>query len=94
MLKTGEAGAWKPSLNLSTLLISLRALLSSPNPDDPLDADIVREGGREGICVYHQEACINICSYRLVNTSSIIHDLLFVQRNTQHDMPLENSPQR
>ncbi|CDH55311.1 ubiquitin-conjugating enzyme e2 t-like [Lichtheimia corymbifera JMRC:FSU:9682] len=43
MLKTGEAGAWKPSLNLSTLLISLRALLSSPNPDDPLDADIARE---------------------------------------------------
>lgn len=42
MLKTGEAGSWKPSLNLSTLLLSIRSLLSSPNPDDPLDADIVR----------------------------------------------------
>lgn len=43
MLKTGEAGSWKPSLNLSTLLLSIRSLLSSPNPDDPLDADIARE---------------------------------------------------
>lgn len=42
ILKKGEHGGWKPSLNLSTTLISLRALIAQPNPDDPLDADIVR----------------------------------------------------
>ncbi|KAF7725770.1 Ubiquitin-conjugating enzyme E2 T [Apophysomyces ossiformis] len=34
---------WKPSLNLSTTLISLSTLMACPNPDDPLDADIAKE---------------------------------------------------
>lgn len=41
ILKKGEHGGWRPSLNLSTTLISLRSLMAHPNPDDPLDADIV-----------------------------------------------------
>lgn len=39
----GEKGEWKPAINLSTALTSLRQLLAAPNPDDPLDADIARE---------------------------------------------------
>uniref|UniRef100_A0A674J8K7 UBC core domain-containing protein n=1 Tax=Terrapene triunguis TaxID=2587831 RepID=A0A674J8K7_9SAUR len=35
-------GAWRPSLNISTLLTSIQLLMSEPNPDDPLMADIVR----------------------------------------------------
>ena len=28
---------WSPALQIRTVLLSLQALLSSPNPDDPLD---------------------------------------------------------
>lgn len=34
-------GAWKPSLNISTVLTSIQLLMAEPNPDDPLMADIV-----------------------------------------------------
>ncbi|KAM9828449.1 ubiquitin-conjugating enzyme E2 T isoform 2-T2 [Syngnathus typhle] len=39
-LKLPPKGAWRPSLNLSTLLTSIQLLMSEPNPDDPLMADI------------------------------------------------------
>jgi len=35
-------GAWQPSLNISTVLTSIGLLLSDPNPDDGLMAEIVR----------------------------------------------------
>ncbi len=31
---------WSPALTISTLLISIQALLSAPNPDDPLANDV------------------------------------------------------
>lgn len=31
---------WSPALQIKTILISIQALLSDPNPDDPLAADI------------------------------------------------------
>ena len=34
-------GAWKPALNISTLLTSIQLLMAEPNPDDPLMTDIV-----------------------------------------------------
>ncbi|XP_042385136.1 ubiquitin-conjugating enzyme E2 S-like isoform X2 [Zingiber officinale] len=36
-------GAWQPSMNISTVLTSIRLLLSEPNPDDALMAEISRE---------------------------------------------------
>ncbi|KAM9828452.1 ubiquitin-conjugating enzyme E2 T isoform X1 [Syngnathus typhle] len=42
-LKLPPKGAWRPSLNLSTLLTSIQLLMSEPNPDDPLMADIASE---------------------------------------------------
>jgi ubiquitin-conjugating enzyme E2 T len=33
-------GSWKPSLNLSSLLLSLRVLMGEANPDDGLMPDI------------------------------------------------------
>ena len=36
-------GSWKPSLNLATVLTSLRLLLAEPNPFDPLMADIAND---------------------------------------------------
>ncbi|XP_037540054.1 ubiquitin-conjugating enzyme E2 T [Nematolebias whitei] len=42
-LKLPPKGAWKPSLNISTVLTSIQLLMSEPNPDDPLMADISAE---------------------------------------------------
>jgi ubiquitin-conjugating enzyme E2 T len=34
-------GAWQPSINIATVLTSIGLLLSEPNPDDGLMAEIV-----------------------------------------------------
>ncbi|XP_030211735.1 ubiquitin-conjugating enzyme E2 T isoform X2 [Gadus morhua] len=39
-LKLPPKGAWRPSLNISTILTSIQLLMAEPNPDDPLMADI------------------------------------------------------
>ena len=31
---------WSPALQIRTVLLSIQALLSSPNPDDPLDTGV------------------------------------------------------
>uniref|UniRef100_A0A0D3BD36 UBC core domain-containing protein n=1 Tax=Brassica oleracea var. oleracea TaxID=109376 RepID=A0A0D3BD36_BRAOL len=36
-------GAWQPSLNISTVLTSIRLLLTEPNPDDGLMCEVSRE---------------------------------------------------
>jgi ubiquitin-conjugating enzyme E2 N len=33
-------GKWSPALQIRAVLISIQALMSSPNPDDPLDTKI------------------------------------------------------
>lgn len=50
ILNMPPKGAWKPSLNLPTILASIGLLLAQPNPDDGLVTDIVRRGvgGRMG----------------------------------------------
>lgn len=34
---------WSPALQIRTVLLSIQALLSSPNPDDPLANDVATE---------------------------------------------------
>ncbi|NXG43125.1 UBE2T enzyme, partial [Psilopogon haemacephalus] len=43
LLKLPPKGAWRPSLNICTLLTSIQLLMAEPNPDDPLMADISSE---------------------------------------------------
>ena len=43
ILKTQPRGAWRPSINLATLMTSIQQLLAYPNPDDPLVAEIADE---------------------------------------------------
>lgn len=31
---------WSPALQIRTVLLSIQALLSAPNPDDPLQTDV------------------------------------------------------
>eukprot|EP00128_Syssomonas_multiformis_P006918 Colp12_sorted_trinity150504_noHs@36376 len=42
-LKMPPKGAWKPSLNISTVLTSIQLLMSEANPDDGLMAEIASE---------------------------------------------------
>ena len=42
-LKSPPAGTWSPAVSLSSLLLSLRALLGEPNPDDGLVAEISQQ---------------------------------------------------
>lgn len=41
-LKMRPKGSWLPSINLCTLLTTIRLLMAEPNPDDGLMPDIVR----------------------------------------------------
>jgi ubiquitin-conjugating enzyme E2 T len=43
ILNLPPKGAWQPSLNISTVLTSMRLLLSEPNPDDGLMCEVSRE---------------------------------------------------
>ncbi|XP_066481544.1 ubiquitin-conjugating enzyme E2 T [Tiliqua scincoides] len=43
VLRLPPKGAWRPSLNIATLLTSVQMLMNEPNPDDPLMADISSE---------------------------------------------------
>ncbi|XP_018570973.1 ubiquitin-conjugating enzyme E2 T-like [Anoplophora glabripennis] len=43
LIKMPPAGNWKPTIGLEGLLIAIRMLLETPNPDDPLMADIAEE---------------------------------------------------
>ncbi|KAL4224575.1 Ubiquitin-conjugating enzyme E2 T [Mactra antiquata] len=42
-LKMPPKGAWKPCLNIGTVLTSIQLLMAEPNPDDPLMTDISNE---------------------------------------------------
>lgn len=42
-LKGPPSGAWKPSMNITTVLLSLQVLLSSPNPNDPLSDEVATQ---------------------------------------------------
>jgi len=43
ILNMPPKGAWKPSLNVSTVLSSIRLLMSHPNPDDGLMVEITQQ---------------------------------------------------
>ena len=42
ILKKSENDGWKPSLNIEASLKSIQVLMGEPNPNDPLDPEIVR----------------------------------------------------
>ncbi|RKP37486.1 ubiquitin-conjugating enzyme/RWD-like protein, partial [Dimargaris cristalligena] len=55
LLKMPPKGGWKPALNVSTVLTSLYLLLSEPNPNDPLLADVAAEF-RENRPLFNEKA--------------------------------------
>ncbi|PAA85395.1 hypothetical protein BOX15_Mlig007030g2 [Macrostomum lignano] len=42
-LKPQPAGSWSPAMSLRGLLLQLRLLMRTPNPDDPLEAELARQ---------------------------------------------------
>lgn len=38
----GNTDKWSPALQIRTVLLSVQALLSAPNPDDPLATDVAK----------------------------------------------------
>lgn len=53
---------WSPALQIRTVLLSIQALLSAPNPDDPLANDVAelwKVNGRYFLC----DVCyaLNVC---------------------------------
>merc|ERR1712048_114061 len=38
---------WSPALQIRTVLLSIQALLSSPNPDDPLDTGVAEHWAKD-----------------------------------------------
>lgn len=39
---SNETDKWSPALQIRTVLLSIQALLSAPNPDDPLATDVAK----------------------------------------------------
>lgn len=51
------ADKWSPALQIRTVLLSIQALLSAPNPDDPLANDVAEHyKTNEKECVVHANA--------------------------------------
>ena len=46
-LKMQPQGTWSPCININTLLLTIRVLMASPNPDDGLVPDITEEYKRD-----------------------------------------------
>ncbi len=38
-----QSDKWTPALQIRTVLLSIQALLSAPNPDDPLANDVAQQ---------------------------------------------------
>ena len=60
LLNMPPKGAWKPSLNVSTVLASIGLLLSDPNPDDGLVTDIVSGAEAFLICWPRAASCADV----------------------------------
>ena len=47
---------WSPALQIRTVLLSIQALLSAPNPDDPLDNGVADAWNRDEAAAQQDEA--------------------------------------
>ena len=63
------AGGWKPSLNISNVLLSIQLLMSEPNPADPLMADIAQEYFLSGLAhpILLASVCVTVAASALAS---------------------------
>lgn len=53
---------WSPALQIRTVLLSIQALLSAPNPDDPLANDVADHWKTDEAGAVRTGACVNLTS--------------------------------
>lgn len=51
---------WSPALQIRTVLLSIQALLSAPNPDDPLANDVAEQWKTNEVQAIETGGCILI----------------------------------
>lgn len=57
---------WSPALQIRTVLLSIQALLSAPNPDDPLANDVAQHWKDNDEAAIATGKSIHICVYMYV----------------------------
>jgi ubiquitin-conjugating enzyme (huntingtin interacting protein 2) len=62
---------WSPALTLKTALLSVQALLSAPEPDDPQDAVVAQQ-----VLSLVSERVPNVCGHCSLLDRSICHDIV------------------
>jgi hypothetical protein len=84
-LLTTRTDKWSPALQIRTVLISIQALLSSPNPDDPLANDVAaiwKENQAQAIATGNRLASSGPISLRRTEQSSSIPQRRNGHKNT------------
>ena len=91
-LKMRPKGSWLPSVNLSTLLTTIRILMAEPNADDGLMLEIV------STIIGRNNSCFSNLLNRLTSTSKIflyspkkqksIQESMLLKMNCQDRLPL------
>lgn len=61
------ADKWSPALQIRTVLLSIQALLSAPNPDDPLANDVASHWKEDEKGAIEQGKCQCECFIRDAN---------------------------
>ena len=72
-LKMPPQGSWSPSVNINTLLLTIRLLLAHPNADDGLVPDITEQYKRDKQA-FIRDAKMNTLKYALTNNLSLQSD--------------------
>ncbi|KAF9334829.1 hypothetical protein BG006_001420 [Podila minutissima] len=65
-------GNWGPAMSIPTVLLSLRVLLSNPNPDDPLLVDVAAEY-KEDRALFQYKAAKYTKQYAVGNDTETNH---------------------
>ncbi|KAH0435228.1 hypothetical protein IEQ34_026638 [Dendrobium chrysotoxum] len=95
ILNLPPKGAWQPSLNISTVMMSIGLLLSEPNPDDGLMAEVSREY-KYNRKVFDEKARDWTNRYaNPLNAVKDIHDSMFpnLHMDAQQSLPLSMNRQ-
>ena len=85
-LKIQPHGSWSPSVNINTLLLTIRVLMSNPNADDGLVPEITEEYRRD-IVLWRKKAT----EHTQQNAISSISFVKFCSENKQPENPARKS---
>jgi ubiquitin-conjugating enzyme E2 T len=73
-LKMQPQGSWTPSININTILLTIRLLMATPNADDGLVLDITEEYKRD-IILWRSKAVIHTRKYAMnISTTQSVVD--------------------